>query len=125
MQAWINGDDPVNVAAVAKFLNDSVDQHKSSEFKGFVIMLVDSASKSKHSTDLSELATKQSFNDIGMAVLDQGDRSIKAYKFKVDPEVKNTVIVYKNKTVQAKFVNLKMDEKGIAGLKEAIAKACQ
>lgn len=48
------------------------------------------------------------------------------YKVNLDPEVKNTIIVYRNKKVTAKFVNLKADEKGLSELKaalEAVAKA--
>jgi hypothetical protein len=39
------------------------------------------------------------------------------------PEVKNTVFVYRNKRVTAKFVNLKADEKGLAELTKAIEEA--
>lgn len=69
---------------------------------------------------LTQLAEKNSANDIALAYLSKDNEAVSAYKVNLDAEIKNTVILYRNKKVTAKFVNLKSDEKGLAELKAAI-----
>lgn len=46
------------------------------------------------------------------------------YKINTASDVKNTVIVYHDMKVNANFVNLNGDEKGIKSLKGAMIQAC-
>ncbi len=119
VQAWFHGEDPENVAAIAKAVNSAVGK-SDKELKGFMIMLTmcdGCVNQAK------AIAKNTPFNKIAIATLPTTDGAVKNYKYNLDSEVKNTVLVYKNKRVVAKFVNLKGDAKGIAQLQAAIAKA--
>lgn len=60
-------------------------------------------------------------NDISLAYVSPKDYSLGAYKINLVPEVKNTVILYRNKRVTSKFVNLSANEKGLAELNTAVS----
>jgi protocatechuate 3,4-dioxygenase beta subunit len=117
VQVWVNGDSMENVSKIAGVLNKNA--VGNSKFKGFVIFV----SKSKDTTAklIQNVATKTGFNAIGMAVIDPGNEAIENYKINLDSEIKNTVFVYKNKKVMAKFVNLEASDKGLSELGDAIA----
>ncbi|NUQ71476.1 MAG: hypothetical protein HUU17_11735 [Chthonomonadales bacterium] len=46
--------------------------------------------------------------------------AVKGYGINTDPAVRNTIFVYRNRTVHSKFVNMKADDKGVAALQTAI-----
>ena len=69
------------------------------------------------------MAAKAKFDNIAMAYLPTKDKAIQNYKVNVDAAVKNTVFVYRDRKVVAKFVNLKADKAGLSDLHAAIAKA--
>ncbi|SRR5581483_2560501 len=118
VQVWVNEDDSKNVVAIANDLSDKVKASKH-ELKAFVIQMtccqecVDS---------ITAVAKQVKADNIGIAHIAQTDSAVKNYKINTDSEVKNTVIVYKDKKVVAKFVNLKADKKGLDELNAAIAK---
>lgn len=116
VQVWVNGDDMDNVASIAKTLNTAMGSNK--DFKGLVVFLTDGANKSKLNEKIAKAAATPGLGEVGMALLDKSDESVK--KYKINLEAKNTVFVYKNWKVEQKFVDLKGDEKGIAKLNEAI-----
>lgn len=122
VQVWVNHDSDENVTAIMKTVSGSVAKSKA-DLKGFVINLT---MCEKCETKVDALATKAEKNkmdNIAVTKLSVSDEAIKNYKVNTDAEVKNTVFVYKNRKVVAKFVNLKADEKGLGELKAAIAKA--
>jgi hypothetical protein len=91
--------------------------HKDMELKAFFLFVSDKSISPK----LTELADATKAKDVALAYVPKDDFSIEAYKVNLKPEVKNTVLLYRNKRIQSKFVNLKADEKGMAELKTAIA----
>lgn len=106
-----------------KTLNASVVAKKEKNLKAFVIFLNDgSKTIEPQLTTLAETAKAQ---DIALTYLAKDDRAVSRYKVNLDPEVKNTVIVYKDKKVTAKFVNLKADKKGLEELQTAISAVTQ
>lgn len=119
IQVWINKDDDKNVETLVKTLNDSVIANKEKELKGFFIFVDEDAKGIE--AKLTKLAEKQSANDVALAYLSKSSEGVVNYKINLDPEVKNTVIVYRNKKVTAKFVNLSADEKGLADLQTALS----
>lgn len=119
VQVWNNGDAEANIGEIAKVLSAEVKDSKS-ELKGFIINLTMCAgceAKAEH------MAKKTTFDNIAIAKLATTNEAVKNYKVNTAAEVKNTVFVYRNKKVVAKFVNLKADKEGIADLQAAIAKA--
>ena len=113
VQVWVNGDDEKNITAIAKLLNDATKDMKKSELKTFVIFVTDDAKKAE--AMLAQLAEKTG-HEVALAYLAKKNEAVSNYKVNLSPDIKNTVFVYKNRTVQAKYVNLKADEKGLAQL---------
>ncbi|MBA3726154.1 MAG: hypothetical protein H0W86_06800 [Armatimonadetes bacterium] len=113
VRVWVNGDDSKNVASIAKLLHESVEGNMASEFKGFVIFLSGQA-------DAEALAKETGYEDIASTFIAKDSKAVAAYKINLDPEVKNTILVYKDKKVSAKFVNFVADKNGLAELTGAI-----
>ena len=117
VQVWVNGDSTENVAKLASILNKAAG--KNENFKGFVIFVTDN--KDQTAGTVKSIASHHGFESIGMAVIEPKNEAINNYKINLDKDVKNTVIVYKNKKVMAKFVNLEANDKGLNELNGAIA----
>jgi hypothetical protein len=94
-------------------------EQKEKQLKAFFIFVTDEGKAL--APKLTELATQAKADDLCLTFLPKKDEGVELYKFNLDPEVKNTIIVYRNKRVTAKFVNLVADEKGLGELKAAIA----
>jgi len=119
VQVWVNNDDDANVMGIAKSLSAEVGASKV-DLKAFVIKL---SSCDACVTSTKDLAAKGKFENIAMAYLPNKDTAVKNYKVNTDASVKNTVFVYRDRKVVAKFVNLKADKAGLGDLHAAIAKA--
>ena len=119
IQVWINNDKPENVEKLVKTLDDSVIAHKEQKLKAFVIVVTDDSKKAD--ADLTALADKQKANEICLAYIEPKNEAVGYYKVNLDPEVKNTVMLYRHKVVTAKQVNVVADEKGLASLQKDIA----
>jgi hypothetical protein len=125
VQVWVNGDNMRNVVDIAKLLNDSVKEMKASELKAFVIFLVDKEKAGELEAMLPKLAERIGVYDIALATLPKDNNAVGNYKVNVSGDVKNTVFVYRDKKVVAKYVNLKADEKGLAALSGSIKTVTQ
>lgn len=124
VQVWINNDDEKNVVALASELEKIAKANASAKFKAFVVYLnPDRESADRISARLQNLGNKLKLEQVSLVYLPGPDHpAVKGYGINVDPSVRNTVFVYKERTVESKFVNLKADEKGLAALREAVAK---
>ena len=119
VQAWFSMDqDPETVTAITQNLSKQVEAYKSTEFKSFVIMLTHCEKCVAKSTDM---ANTLGVSNVGFTYLDWSNEAVSNYKVNKDKTVLNTVFVYKDKKVVAKFVNLGKDEKSLALLDKAIA----
>lgn len=118
VQVWVNGDEPENVVAIAKDLDNKMASSKA-EFRAFVVYLTHCA---KCVEMTGTLANKVKGANVAMTHLPIDSESVKDYKVNTSTDVKNTVFVYKNRRVVAKFVNLKGDAAGLKSLSAAIAK---
>lgn len=118
VQVWNNGDTAKNLNAIAKVVSEEVADSKA-DLKGFVVNLT----MCTGCEDKAKGASATAPSNIGYTILKNTDGAIKNYKVNIAAEMKNTVFVYKNKKVVAKFVNLEANEQGIAGLRAAISKA--
>ena len=99
-------------------LNEAVLANKERELKAFFIFVNDKGKENE--TPLTIMATKAKAGDVALAYLPTADEAVDAYKVNLAPEVKNTVMLYRNRRVTGKLVNLKMDEAGKAELAKAI-----
>lgn len=118
VQVWVNGDEPENVVAIANELDKKMAASKA-EFRAFVVYLTH-CNKCVEMTDT--LAKKVKGNHVAMTHLPITSEAVKDYKVNTASDVKNTVFVYKNRKVTAKFVNFKADAAGLKALNSAIAK---
>lgn len=118
VQVWNNGDKDANIEAIAKTISAEVADSKA-DLKGFVINLTMCAGCESKAAGMASKAPA----NIAIAKLANTNEAVKNYKVNIDAEVKNTIFVYRNKKVVAKFVNLEANEKGLAELQAAIGKA--
>jgi len=118
VQVWVNGDEPENVIAIANDLDKKM-ATSNAEFRAFVVYLTH-CEKCVEMT--STLASKVKGSKVAMTHLPINSESVKDYKVNTSTDVKNTVFVYKNRKVVAKFVNLKGDAAGLKSLNAAITK---
>jgi len=125
IQVWVNGDDPSNVAELVKLVDSSMAKHQSAKLKGFFIFLTDQSSAPSLAQKLEKLATSTKADRVALAWLPKNDEAVGNYKVNLSPEVKNTIFVYRDRKIVAKFVNLKGDAKGLQALNAAIEKIVQ
>lgn len=71
---------------------------------------------------MTSIAEKTKSNETCLATLSPSDSGVRAYKVNIVPEVKNTVMLYRNRKVETKYVNFVADEKGLSTLKTDLAK---
>jgi len=117
VQVWHNHDSDENLEAMVKYLDGKVANSKH-EFKAFTIRVTFCENCVGETQDT---AKKIGDTKVGIAHIDSRDQAITDYKYNLDREVKNTVFVYKNRKVSAKFVNFKADKAGLKALDAAIA----
>lgn len=122
VQVWVNGDDMANVINISKSLEKAVESKKGAQFKAFVIVLTDQAKVKETAKALEAAADKNGLNDMSIAYLVKGNEAVSEYKVNTAADVKNTVFVYRDRTVKTKFVNLKGDAAGLVSLNTAIDK---
>ena len=116
VQAWINGADEKDVKAIVKALEGSVKKNDKVEMKAFVMFIGDAAIAPK----LKELAKDTESKNVALTYLPKSSPALGDYSINTDAEIKSTVLVYKDRVLSQKFVNL--EAKDIAKLEEAIAK---
>lgn len=119
VQVWVNHDSAENVGKIADVLAAEVGDSKAN-LKAFVINLT-MCEKCEEKANTMAKTTKH--DNIAIAMLPVKDEAVKNYKVNTDSSVKNTVFVYRNRKVVAKFVNLEANAKGLGELRAAIAKA--
>ncbi|RYG26400.1 hypothetical protein EON82_03505 [bacterium] len=120
VQVWVNGDSLPNVAKIAKSLSAAMKENQKAEFKALVVFVAEGAQAESIKNYGVALSKRDGFSGIAMATISPKDASIKNYKINLSPEVKNTVLVYRNWKVQDKLVNLTSDEKGLKTLEASI-----
>ncbi|HSI74225.1 MAG TPA: hypothetical protein VK934_13695 [Fimbriimonas sp.] len=122
VQVWTNGEDSKNLENALEVLEASTKDKESADLKAFVMVVTDPAKMEPIGKELTSLAEKLKIERTGLTYLSKDNHGVSAYKINLEPDVKNTVFVYRRKKVTDKFVNLTWDEKGISTLKEAIDK---
>ena len=97
--------------------------HENKEFKAFLVVMNPKRVYEKSLADTARSIARQGkVSKAGVTYLaDPKDQSISDYKINTNPLVKNTVFVYRDKAVVAKFVNLAATPAGLIALDKAIA----
>ena len=121
VQVWVNGDTPQNVAKIATTLGEAMKRNGKAEFKALIVFVADGAKAEAAKAEGLALVKRSGLKGLAMATISPSNEAVKAYKINTSPEVKNTVLVYKDWKVQSKMVNLKADPNGIKALDGAIA----
>lgn len=120
VQAWFHMDSEANMTAIARELNSAVASSKK-DFKAFMIMMKGCEKCEPMAKSFATKAEKSGLKNVAIATLDGKDEAVKNYKINTDSAVKNTILVYKDRKVVARFVNLKADAAGMRQLRAAIA----
>jgi len=126
VQVWVNGDKLENVSKIADTLESAIKMQGSAKLKGFIVFIKPkNESKDMVEGQLKMIASKCHLKNVGLVYVD-GPKSepIETYNINTNSSVKNTVLVYHNRKVNANFVNLQGDDSGIMSLKSAMMKAC-
>lgn len=116
---WVNGDDRANIERIARTLNAAAGRNK--DLKAFVVVLTDDANRTATSRLIQDINARTNANHVHMAHLSRNDRGVRAYNINTTRDVKNTVILYKNRRVTDTFVNLN-GEAGVRNLQAALTR---
>ena len=124
VQVWINSDSDADAAALAEALQKEVTANAGAQLKGFVIFDNPRAEPpSAMASRLNRIAASQPVPSIDLAYLGgPADENVREYQMNTDPAVRNTILLYRDKEVKAKFINLPADAAGLAALDAAIKK---
>ena len=122
VQAWVNGPDEATITELAKTLDDSMVKHADKQLKTFIIVLVSKDEVTSTQKLLSGIALKTGCNQVALAYLPKDDEAVSDYEVNTSPEVKTTIFVYKNRTIDSKFVNLESTDAGMAKLESSVSK---
>ncbi len=120
VQVWVNEDEESNVLAITTALSKEV-AASTTDLKAFVIKVASCGGCKDEAKAWAKAAEDKKMTNVGIAYLAGTDPAVKNYKHNTGKDVKNTVVIYKDKKVAAKFVNMQGDAAGIAQLKSAIA----
>jgi protocatechuate 3,4-dioxygenase beta subunit len=118
VQVWVNGGPNQQMAKLASNLDKQMAQlnRKDLKFKSFMIFKGEGA---KLESELARLAKAEALSKVALTWVPGNSDALELYK--INPEAKTTVLVYKNRRVTEKFVNIDV-EKDIKALNEAINK---
>lgn len=124
VQAWINTDDDQNVAKLAATLERIAAANPAARLKAFVVYVNPSgAAPSVLGARLRKIGEANKLQNVSLVFLPgPTDPAVQAYGVNTDRAVRNTIFVYRNRTVEAKFVNWQADAAGVAGLRDAVTK---
>lgn len=121
-QAWVHGEDMKVVGKLIHELQESMDNNKDKEFKAMMVMVLDNeGQKAKAKEQLKDTIEKSGGKDVAVALVTKDHEAVKQYKINLSPDVKNTVIFYKNRKIVNNLVNLKLNTEGCSGLCEHVA----
>jgi len=110
--AFVN-DSPAKAASLVAHIQKLTDENKGKGLKAFVVF-------TNGNTDLREplekLAAEKKIT-VPMTFLPRGTTSGDFARYKVNPEAKNTILVYSRQKIHANLVNV--DEKGLEEITKA------
>lgn len=123
MQVWVNSDTPKNVGELAAWLDKAVKTHSDKGLKAFFVFIPAKGQGGEAiAKQVADLSAERKIENVGMTYVNgPDDTAVKLHRINTDEKVRNTIFVYKDKKVTAKFINLIANEGGLRSLNEAIA----
>jgi protocatechuate 3,4-dioxygenase, beta subunit len=126
VQVWVNTDKLDDVMPIAMELEKVIRAVGIDKERAFVVFTNSSKKPAAEMKDtLSAIAKKAGLEKVALVTVPSASdaKTAKLYKINPDASVENTVLVYANRKVVAKFVNLKGDKAGLAQLVAAMEKS--
>lgn len=123
---WINTDDFANVTAIAKRLEAEIEAKGFRQLRAFVVyMNPDEKKKEELESFLSSFAEDAGLKLVAVAYVPNPTDSKTSGLYTINPsrDVKNTVIVYRNRKTIAKYINLKATEENLTSLINSVEKS--
>ncbi|HZO88317.1 MAG TPA: thioredoxin family protein [Chthonomonadaceae bacterium] len=122
VQVWVNTDTMQNVAAIAETLERAVKANTGQKMKAFIIFMNAKGESTQALADrLRKLAADRKIEQVALTYLPNSrHEAVAEYQINTDPRIKNTVFVYKARKVEAKFINLMADKRGLAALNNSL-----
>jgi len=107
-------DDPAKSASLAAAIQKLTDAHKDKDLRSFVVYV----GGQELQPAIDKVAQEKKIT-IPLTFLAEGAKSNALGAYKINPEAKNTVMLYSKKNVQSTFVNV--DQKSWADVEKATA----
>lgn len=122
MQVWVNGDTPKNIGELAAWLDKAVKTHSDKGLKAFIMFIPAKGQEGEAvAKQVADLSAERKIENVGMTYVNgPDDPAVKLYRINTDEKVRNTLFVYKDKKLTAKFINLTANEEGLRNLNEAV-----
>lgn len=121
MQVWITNDSMDNAGALGAALEQAAKARSNQELKAFVIFVEKGSEAAPEiGAKLQELSKTEGLRRVALLTVPAGGDAVSEYHISTDSSIKNTVLVYKDKTVKCAFVNLTADKAGIQKLNKAV-----
>jgi protocatechuate 3,4-dioxygenase beta subunit len=126
VQVWVNGDSMDNVGQIAEALDGLVKKEGPAKLKAFVVFIKpDSVSADDFSAQLKAGAEQHSLENVAYTYVGSNDKAIARYKINTAFDVKNTVLVYRDRKVVANYVNVMGgDAPALTKLQDSVVAAC-
>ncbi len=105
VQVWVNEDSDANVMAISQALSTQVTSSKT-DLKAFVIKVATCAMCEGKTNEWGAAAEAKGLGNISIAHIAKADSALTNYKINAGADVKNTILLYKDRKIAAKFVNL-------------------
>lgn len=123
IQVWINKDSDANVEKLVKTLNQAGVAKKAKKLKVFFIFVDKTGTAIE--PHLTALANKENAQDLALAYLAPDHEAVTDYKINLQPQVRNTVMLYRNRMITWKRVNVQAKDADLADLTKAIDELTQ
>jgi len=126
VQVWVTGDNLDNVGKIARTLESSIQKVGPNKLKGFVIFVKPKDVGIKTiSIELKQLATTNGLSNVGLLYVDgPTDTPVRAYRINTAGDIKNTILVYHQRHVDANYFNFTPDKANLDSLRQSVMKAC-
>lgn len=127
VQVWTNGELPENIEKISATLEKAISKAGKDRLKAFVVDLNPTRESAEAMTaKLEKIASAEKLQNVALTYLKGPDaEAVGTYKINVAPEVKTTVIVYKDMKVLYNFVNMKADKEDLDKLYESAIEAAK
>lgn len=107
-------DDPAKAAGLVAKIQKLTEKHKAQDLRSFVVFMAGPELGPK----VKEVGKAKGIT-MAMSILPEGAGQSSVARYKVNPQARNTLLVYKQHTVTANFVDV--DEKSFPAVEKATA----